>query len=152
MTFEIVLTSRLNPSQSEGAICVEETRETFVASHAVWDPDQYRRQWEEAAERLVAGDPSCFVTDVAAPGASYIGERWNAWPERDLAVLQHQILTFEGSTFDVDNPYASLPPTPPTTSSAGLPPSTWHVPLAEVVEWQKALAQENRRRSRNKET
>jgi hypothetical protein len=139
MTFDIRLAATGDtgdPKESEGVICVEGTREMFVASHDVWTRDQYTRQWVEAAGRLLEGSRACFVTDVAADGTEYLGERWNAWPEGDGVALQHQLLVGPDSGFNVDEPYASVPPVAMAVTS-GVRPSTWRVPLKEIADWRR---------------
>lgn len=136
--FEIALTSDgplVDGTASEGLLRIGGTEETFIASHIVWNPDQYLRHWVEAAARLINGEPSCFMTDVAPRGANYRGERWNAWPEGGVVTFQNQILVGDVPGFDLRDPYASLPPAAPTRTSSGAVPSTWRVPLVEIADW-----------------
>jgi hypothetical protein len=123
--------------ESEGVISLEDQRERFVASHEVWSWDDYVSQWADAARRLIAGHPACFVTDLASASGDreYRGERWNAWPRGDVIEFQHQLLVGDDPDFDAHDPCASVSPAPVTTNSDGVTPSTWYVPRVEIHSW-----------------
>lgn len=89
--------------ESSGKITLADHWETFTASHAVWSRSRHERQWREAADRVLAGQPGCFVIDVGKGETGYRGECWIAWPERTVAVVQNHLLL--GPVFDPDDPH-----------------------------------------------
>ena len=48
---------------ARGRITLGGFAEEFIAPLVLWTADDYRRQWREAAERILDGsEPTCFVT------------------------------------------------------------------------------------------
>jgi hypothetical protein len=119
---------------TDGKITDADHSETFTASHVIWERKRYERQWREAADRVLDGRPACFVVDVASAHSEYRGECWSVWPDRDVAVVQNQLLL--GSKFDPDDPYAFLPAVPHRITGDGRRISTWRTNLADVAAWQ----------------
>src|SRR4051794_9175061 len=136
--FEIAFGSAMAESETDGRITVADHWETFTASHAVWGRSRYERQWLEAADLVLAGQPACFVTDLSKGEGDYRGECWIAWPEGTVAVVQNQLLL--GSTFDPDDPHAFLAAVPQHITEDGHRVSTWSVSLADVAAWRKRQA------------
>jgi hypothetical protein len=125
-------------SETDGTIAIGDHWERFTASHGVWDRSRYERQWREAADRVLAGNPGCFVIDMPEGEADYRGECWIAWPEGDVAVVQNQLLI--GWAVDRDDPHAFLPAVPLRVTEEGHRVSTWRVTLADVAAWRQRQA------------
>jgi hypothetical protein len=105
IAFESVGEAGTTEFETDGKITIGDHWETFTASHTVWDRSRYEREWREAADRVLAGQPGCFVVDIAKGEADYGGECWVAWPEGEVAVVQNQLRV--GSSFDPDDPTRS---------------------------------------------
>jgi hypothetical protein len=119
--------------ETDGKITVGDHWESFTASHTLWDRSRYRKQWREAADRVLAARPGCFVVDLAGTETNYRGECWIAWPEGDVVVVQNQLLL--GPAFDPDDPHAFPPAVPHRVTEDGHGVSTWRVRLADVAAW-----------------
>src|SRR5207248_2656186 len=117
-------------SESDGKITIGNHSETFTASHAVWERRRYETQWREAADRILDGEPACFVVDLAGGQADYRGESWNVWPEGEVAVVQNQLLL--AGEFDPDDLYAFLDALPRRVTEDGHRVSTWRMRMADV--------------------
>jgi CdiI N-terminal domain len=127
--------------ETVGKITIADHWETFTASHTVWDRTRYERQWREAADRVLAGHPGCFVIDLASAQADYRGECWIAWPEGNVAVIQNHLLVgSDGRDFDPNDPNAFPSAVPQRLTQEGHRVSTWHVRLANVAAWRQRQA------------
>jgi hypothetical protein len=85
-----------------GRTLLGEHSEDFLASLAVWTPEDYQRHWHEAATRLVAGSPSAFIT-------SAFQFRWLMWPRPD-GIAVHEQLLLEGHGFKEHDAFSGIPP------------------------------------------
>jgi hypothetical protein len=63
IAFESAGGAKTTESETDGTIAIGDHWERFTASHTVWDRSRYERQWREAADRVLAGKPGCFVID-----------------------------------------------------------------------------------------
>lgn len=118
-----------------GEIRLGDYREGFRAPLGPWTPGDYERQWRQAAERLLAGQPAAFWT---VPWQFW----WVAWPEEDAVAVQEHLLTA-----DRLGAYACGPVPGPGTApyeligsresqtEDGVSVSEWRVPLTSVCAW-----------------
>ena len=117
-----------------GRITLGEFSEEFVAPLVFWTADDYRRQWVEAAQRIINNlAPSCFVAamrETPLDGAIFL---WPAYRLGDVVYIQHELLPeiVKGS-FDLLNPYAQIDERQ-TKSDDGAPISEWQVSANDVA-------------------
>ena len=125
-----------------GRITIGSFAETFEADLCYWSPERYRRQWAEAAARLVAGDGrAAFITSMYPPTLATFIWWWPAWREGDRVIVQNHLLVFDqlDVPFDESDPYKSLG-TLSRTNEDGDRISTWETSLAEVEAFGERLA------------
>jgi hypothetical protein len=82
--------------------------ETFIASLTDWTPEQYRRQWQEAAQRLVDGGlKSAFVTSFLSPNKSFYFVWWPCYRSGEAVYVRNQLRFYDQmpSPFVVDALY-----------------------------------------------
>jgi hypothetical protein len=137
--FEITFEAGTGEFETDGKITVGDHSESFTASHSVWDRGRYEQEWRAAADRVAVGEPGCFVVDLASGGADYKGEAWIVWPERDVGVVQNQLL-LPSSGFDPDRPHLFLPAVPQRLTEDGHRVSTWRVGLTDIETWRQRQA------------
>jgi hypothetical protein len=119
---------------ARGRIALGDFSEEFVSPIVFWTVDNYRRQWCEAAERLLNGyEMSCFVAamrESPLDGALFL---WPAYREGEAVHLQHKLLLPElvKVSFDVMNPYAQVSERR-TLSDDGEPISEWQVSIGDI--------------------
>ena len=120
---------------ARGRITLGEFSEEFVAPLVFWMVDDYRRQWHEAAERILNGcERSCFVAvmrESPLDGAIFL---WPAYRDGEVVYIQHKLVLPElvKSRFDTSNPYAQVDEWR-TTSEEGEPISEWRVSVGDMA-------------------
>jgi hypothetical protein len=120
---------------ARGRIALGEFTEEFLSPLVFWTVDGYRRQWREAAERILNGyDRSCFVAAIRKSpldGAVFL---WPAYKDGEAVHLQHRLLLPElvKGSFDVKNPYAQVGERR-TQSEEGEPIAEWRVSVGDIA-------------------
>jgi CdiI N-terminal domain len=96
---------------ARGRITLRDFSEEFVAPLIFWAADDYRRQWRDAAERILSGcERSCFVAAMRQSplyGAIFL---WPAYRDGEVVYIQHKLLLPQlvRGSFDPSNPYAQI--------------------------------------------
>lgn len=134
--FKIVFETTAHELETDGVLTIGDHWESFTASHSVWDRRRYEQAWREAADRVLAGQPGCFVINLTDGEGDYRGECWVVWPEGDVGVVQNQLL-LASSGFDPDRPHAFLAPIPLRVTEEGHHVSTWRVRLTDIKAWRQ---------------
>jgi hypothetical protein len=120
---------------ARGLITFGEFSEEFVAPLTFWTMDDYRRQWREAAGRILNGNErSCFVAAMRVSphdGAVFL---WPAYRDGEAVHIQHKLLLPEivKGIFDTSNPYAQISERR-TMTEGGEPISEWQVSVADIA-------------------
>ena len=120
---------------ARGRIGLGEFSEEFVAPLVFWTVDDYRRQWNEAAERILDGSgQSCFVAamrESPLDGAIFL---WLAYKDGEAVYIQHKLLLPElvKGDFDMLNLYAQVGERR-TLSEEGEPISEWRVSVEDIA-------------------
>ena len=120
---------------ARGRITLGEFSEEFVAPLVFWTVDDYRRQWHEAAERILNGcEQSCFVAamrESPLDGAIFL---WLAYKHGEAVYIQHKLLLPElvKGGFDTSNPYAQIDERR-IVSEEGEPISEWQVSVGDIA-------------------
>ena len=135
--FDIRLSTDTPDEMNEGAavygqIQLGDFKETYIASLSDWAPEQYRRQWLEAAKRLVGGEPkSAFVTSFVSPKHGRYFVWWPCYRVGDTVYIQNQLRFYEqiGSPFDDDRLYSYVADRQRVSEDNAAPISEWEVPL-----------------------
>ena len=123
-----------------GRITLGDFSEEFVAPLVFWTVDDYRKQWREAAERILDGhDRSCFVGSMReslSDGAVFL---WTAYRLADNVFFQHKLLLLETvkGKFQTLNPYAQVDERQ-TETEEGQQISEWRVLVSDVARFQRA--------------
>jgi hypothetical protein len=115
-----------------GRIRIGSFTEDFIAYLCDWTPEHYRRQWLEAAQRLVNGESkSAFVTTFVSPKNGRHFEWWPCYRVGEIVYLQNQLRFYEqvASPFAVDSLYAYVSDRKTASDDDGTPISEWEVPL-----------------------
>lgn len=139
--FRIEFIAELQSEEEElsrrGRITLDEFSEQFITPLIFWSADEYRRQWREAAERVVHGaGHSCFVTAMYKSPAEGVIFFWSAYREGEAVFFQQRLLCAEHvkGSFDPSNPYAQVGERE-TMSGEGNVVSEWQVPVKEVAKF-----------------
>ncbi len=106
---------------ARGRITLGEFSEEFVAPLVFWKVDDYRRQWREAAERILNGcERSCFVAAMRESPLDGVIFLWPAYRDGEVVYIQHRLVLPElaKGSFDTLNPYGQVDER--RTASAGL--------------------------------
>ena len=112
-----------------------EFSEEFIIPLVFWTVDDYRRQWREAAGRVLNGyERSCFVAamrESPLDGAIFL---WPAYSDGEAAYIQHRLLLpeFVKGSFDALNPYAQIGERR-TMSEKGEPISECRVSVGDIA-------------------
>ena len=129
-----------NEPAIRGRITLGEFSEEFVAPLVFWSVDDYRKQWRDAAERIVNGEAcSCFAASMRESpddGAIFL---WTAYKLADSVYFQHKLLlseTAEGA-FEPSNIYAQIDERQTKTEN-GSQISEWRVSVSDVACWLRA--------------
>jgi hypothetical protein len=122
---------------SRGQITLGEFSEEFVAPLVFWTVDEYRKQWREAAKRILNSyENSCFVTAMRKSpfdGAIFL---WPAYKDGEAVHVQQKLVlpgTVEGS-FDPLNPHAQVTKRQ-TLSEDGKLISEWQVSVEDFAHY-----------------
>jgi CdiI N-terminal domain len=110
-------------------------KEDFTAYLCDWPPEQHRRQWLEAAERLLNGESkSAFVTMFVSPKNGGHFEWWPCYRVGEVVYFQNQFLSYEriASPFAVESLYEYVSDRETLDDDGGVPISEWEVPLQWV--------------------
>ncbi|MDQ3748253.1 MAG: hypothetical protein M3367_04430 [Acidobacteriota bacterium] len=85
-----------NEPAIRGRITLGDFSEEFVAPLVFWTLDDYRKQWRDAAERIVNGEArSCFAASMRESlddGAIFL---WTAYKLADTVYFQAQVFATE---------------------------------------------------------
>jgi hypothetical protein len=118
-----------------GRITLGNFSEEFISPLIFWSEDEYRKQWHQAAERIMNGYmQSCFVTAMRKSlfdGAIFM---WPAYNVGETVHIQHRLVmpdTVEG-TFDPFDPYAQITERQ-TLSEDDLTISEWKVSIEDIA-------------------
>lgn len=118
-----------------GRITLGNFSEEFISPLAVWAEDEYRKQWHQAAERIMNGYmQSCFVTAMRkspSDGTIFI---WPAYHVGETVHIQHKLVmpdTVKG-TFDPFDPYTQITERQ-ILSEDGLAISEWKVSIKDIA-------------------
>ena len=138
--FDIRLTSEALEEHDEcapavyGTIRLGDFVETFLAFLSDWSVEDYQRQWEEAAIRLVDGKTtSAFVTSFESPSRSNHFEWWPCYLLGDMVHFQNQLKFYEQvPDFDIDKLYEFIGKRRTLSEDGVSPISEWQVPLSCV--------------------
>ena len=120
---------------ARGRIALGDFAEEFVAPLVFWTVDDYRRQWDEAAERILDGsERSCFVAamrESPLDGAIFL---WPAYRDGEAVYIQHKLLLPElvKGGFDMLNLYAQVGERR-TSSEEGQLISEWQVSVEDIA-------------------
>ena len=136
--------NEFNEPSMRGLITLGEFSEEFVAPLAYWTAEDYRKQWAEAARRIVNGAAhSCFVTAMRASPANGAMFLWAAYRLDDTVYFQEKLLIEETAieTFDPLNLYAQVDEQHRTETDDGNQISEWRVSVSDIKNYlQKAKA------------
>ena len=120
---------------ARGRITLGDFSEEFVSPLAFWAAGDYRRQWREAAERILGGcKRSCFVAAMRESPLDGVIFLWPAYRSGEAVYIQHKLLLpelVEGS-FNPSNPYAQVDERQ-TLSDDGEPISEWQVSAGDIA-------------------
>jgi hypothetical protein len=125
---------------ARGRITLGEFSEEFVAPLIFWTPDDYRKQWHEAAERILNGsERSCFVAAMRKSPLDGVIFLWPAYRDGDVVYVQHKLLLpeFVKGSFDTSNPYAQVDERR-TMSEEGEQISEWRVSVEDIARFLRA--------------
>lgn len=120
-------------------------KEAFIASLSDWTPEQYRRQWLRAAERLVGGESkSAFVSSFLSPGKSDCFIWWPCYRVGEVVYVQNQWRFYEqlASPFDENLLYDYVADRRTVSDADGAPISEWEVPLHSIRDFMNRSAAE----------
>jgi len=115
-----------------GNLQIGDFKETFVASLFDWTPGTYRRQWREAAERLVNGESkSAFVTSFVPPTHAGHFEWWKCYRVNEIVYVQNQLRFYEqlASPFHLDSLNDYVTDRSTVSEDDGSPISEWQMPV-----------------------
>ena len=118
-----------------GRITLGDFSEEFVAPLVFWSAEDYRKQWVEAAERIMNGQPcSCFVAAMRESLRGGPVFLWPAYKDGEVVFVQHRFLSPETVTggFEPSNPYAQVGERR-TLSEDGEPISEWQVSVEDMA-------------------
>jgi hypothetical protein len=121
-----------------GRIQIGSFIEDFIAYLCDWTPEQYRRQWLEAAERLVNGESkSAFVTMFVSPknGGHFVW--WPCYRVGEIVYLQNHLRFYEqiASPFAVESLYEYVSDRKTVSDNNVTPISEWEVPLGWIQDF-----------------
>ena len=94
-----------------GRITLGDFSEQFISPLVFWIADDYRRQWVEAAQRLIDGaERSCFVTAMYESPLSGVIFLWPAYRLGEEVYFQQRLILPKhvNGIFDPLNPYAQI--------------------------------------------
>jgi hypothetical protein len=124
-----------NEPAIRGRITLGDFSEEFVSPLVFWTVDDYRKQWRDAAERIVNGEArSCFAATMRESpedGAIFL---WTAYRLADTVYFQHKLLLPETvtDTFEPSNIYTQVDKRQ-TETEDGYRISEWQVSVKEIA-------------------
>jgi hypothetical protein len=123
-----------------GRVTLDDFSEEFAAPLVFWAAGDYQKEWVEAAERIVNGQPrSCFVAamrELPLTGPVFL---WPAYRDGEVVYVRHKLLlpvTVKGG-FDPSNPYAQVDERR-TLPDDGEPVSEWRVSVGDIARFLRA--------------
>jgi hypothetical protein len=128
-----------------GQIQIGSFNETFIASLSDWPPDRYRRQWLEAAERLVTGESkSAFVSSFVSPRDGMYFVWWPCYRVGEIVYVQNQLRFYEQlpSPFHENALYNYVADRRTVSEDEGSPISEWELPLLSIRDFLNGSARE----------
>ena len=120
---------------ARAVIILNDFREEFLASLAVWSQDQYQRQWKQALINLLKGEQcTALITEYYGDHERSSNLVW--WPlyrQADTILVHNNLLFFDQliKPFDLNEPEASIGPRL-TQGEDGNTISEWCIPLGDV--------------------
>ena len=129
-----------NEPAIRGRITLGDFSEEFIAPLVFWSVDDYRKQWREAAQRILDGhDRSCFVASMhesLSDGAVFL---WTAYKLADNVFFQHKLLILETvkGNFEPSNLYAQVDERE-TETEEGQQISEWRMLVSDIARYQRA--------------
>jgi hypothetical protein len=122
-----------------GRITLGDFSEEFISPLVFWKEDEYRKQWHQAAERIMGGYmQSCFITAMRKSpfdGAIFM---WPAYNAGKTVYVQQKLVvpdTLKG-TFNSLDPYAQITERQ-TLSEDGLSISEWNISIEDIARFLK---------------
>lgn len=120
---------------ARGRITLGEFSEEFVAPLVFWTEKDYRRQWHEAAARILNGCArSCFVAAMRESPLDGVIFLWPAYKDGEAVYIQNELLLPElvRGSFDPLNPYAQVDERR-TMTDEGEQISEWQVSVGDIA-------------------
>jgi hypothetical protein len=119
-----------------GTIQLGDFSERFVAALSAWSPEEYERQWQEAARRLARGEAkSAFVTSFVSPHADEYFEWWKCYRVDQSVYIQNQLRFYDQlpAFFTRDALYDFVEDR--KIFSDGSQTSEWQLPLQDFIDF-----------------
>jgi hypothetical protein len=123
-----------------GRITLGDFSEQFISPLVFWIADDYRRQWVEAAQRIINGaERSCFVTAMYESPLSGVIFLWPAYRLGEEVYFQHRLILPEHvkGILDPLNSYAQIGERE-TKSEEGEQISEWQIHLSDMARFLNA--------------
>lgn len=123
-------------TEAVGKVLFGDFEEHFTAWLGFWKQENYEGQWSEGLARVLAGLPSCLITNINRPDCAreeYIMRAWLLYPVGELAVV-HEKLFFADqleADFCATQPYEHVPDRK-SLSDDGEEISEWRIELAAI--------------------
>ena len=124
-----------------GRIVAGRLNEGFRSAMGYWNADDYRRQWAEAIDLIIAGgEKAALITSIEYPSESGALDCWPLFREGQRIFLRYQLLIFAqlGQTFDASK-IGELVGTRKEFSEDGPRISEWSFNLADLVRFRKTV-------------
>ncbi len=124
-----------------GLIVIGDFEERFEASLSYWAVEDYQKQWKQALERIIAGEPkSSLITSMHDPQNANFVTWWLLYRDGQQVHVQNQLLFMDqiSGPYDLANPYVYIPDRE-TVDEDGNRISEWRTTIAEIEEFLKAL-------------
>ena len=118
-----------------GRITLGAFSEQFISPLVFWTADDYRKQWIEAAQRIIdSAERSCFVTSMYESPSSGVIFLWPAYRLGEEVYFQHRLILPEHvkGIYDPLNPYAQIGERE-TKSEEGEQISEWQIDLSDIA-------------------
>jgi hypothetical protein len=139
--FNIYLTDEFVPDSegqaAYGKIHIEEYAETFITSFVHWTAADYERHWQEACERLIAGErESALIVSYVAPPTSELLVWWSLYRENDIVHARNEMMFYTQTKvpFSIEDPWSSVRERRILTDD-GLEISEWDTNIRSIREF-----------------
>jgi hypothetical protein len=139
--FSIYLTDEFVPESegqaAYGKLHIEEYAETFITSFVSWTAADYERHWQEACERLIAGEnESALIVSYVPPTASEFLVWWPLYREGDIVHVRNELVLYSQMKvpFSIVEPWFSIRERKILTDE-GSPISEWDTNLPSIREF-----------------